>query len=735
MNLVPNTVIQWTGTNTTERILCATPGGDGFYCIALESMKAWPVFKPTEELVKALENFDATLTEDTLAASLRREDLLTAPQRLVRDRAWKAIESLVNDPNKMVYRHRRGVKPIEATARTHGISAKSITRYLRRYWQYGQTPNALQAQFSKCGAPNSERLEGTSKLGRRDSNGQQLGIRITEAVQEQFARTIDKLVVGKGKEIVPFTMAFERLLENYYSTGMGMRNGLPAPILVPPTERPTFKQFRYFFEKEYGVLAALKGKFAGPHYDQNFKEITTVRTQTALGVGDAYEIDATTADAYVLHSKINDPEKRNNVVGRPTIYFAIDVFSELVAGLAVTFANASYDAAGLAIWNAYTDKTEYCKSIGLTLDNPAHWPSRGIPHSYRADRGELASHKSDTIAKNLGIVFENVQAYSPRAKALVERHFKLRNDRVIRWLPGAVPDDEMVKGHGDYRKKAALTLEEFTQALALAVIEHNTSVLTNFKKSPAMIEDMVEPRPYKIWEWGLTHANKLREMDPMLVRLGLLPAGDATVTERGIRFRGLFYTCPKARLEEWFSQSNAFDQTWRIRVSYDPGSVDYIYLLGKSVADTEICELQSFDRQFAGWTWAEADHFHKLERKSIREGQREDEAARVATGAQIHQIAQDAIARRKANGAVDVSQLKEMEKEHQEAQVQKNTEDIQSILGLEPLPLDGMPDGIPAPKTQSAAEPVPNPVEARWNKIRDQKKKERESHEESGANP
>ncbi len=44
------------------------------------------------------------------------------------------------------------------------------------------------------------------------------------------------------------------------------------------------------------------------------------------GPGSRYEIDATIADVYLLSAD------RQRVIGRPTLYVVVDVFSRMVAG-------------------------------------------------------------------------------------------------------------------------------------------------------------------------------------------------------------------------------------------------------------------------------------------------------------------------------------------------------------------------------------------------------------------
>jgi hypothetical protein len=50
----------------------------------------------------------------------------------------------------------------------------------------------------------------------------------------------------------------------------------------------------------------------------------------------------------------------------------------------------------------------------------------------------------------------------------------------------------------------------------------------------------------------------------------------AVVTKKGIRFRSLFYSCPKAIKEKWYER--AIIKSWRIKVVVNPYDLDRIYI-------------------------------------------------------------------------------------------------------------------------------------------------------------
>jgi len=477
-----------------------------------------------------------------------------------------------------------------------------------------------------------------------------------------------------------FENTFNLLLADHYATTWSRKNGKFTPDLMPIEKRPTFAQFRYHYDKSYRKVQSLRSRMGATYVEQNCRAVTRDQTKSAVGIGDIYQIDATTADVYLVGSV-----DRNMVVGRPIVYLVLDAFSELVTGVHVTFCNMSYNAVAMAIWNAYTDKIQFCESNGVSNINPEHWPSKGLPASLFADKGELFSRISDVVGKNLNIRLANARAYCPTAKAIVERHFGTINGSVIDWLPGAVPDKPSWPSKSDYRKKAALTREEFLEALVHAILAYNTSARVDYIPTEAMIRDRVELVPCKIWEWGLTNCSQLHDNDPRIVRLGLLPVKSGTVLRDGINVGSLRYTCAKARLEEWFDTQKVSNNSWKVKVSYDPNMTDHVYLLGRTFAETEVCNLTEAYLTFGGWTWAEFEKYRAQQAKYLRAREDDDRQTKVAAQSAMRQIVLPAEMRRKKNGPADVSGIAETQVKQQVRDGQKDALETMGMVGITPL--------------------------------------------------
>jgi hypothetical protein len=257
---------------------------------------------------------------------------------------------------------------------------------------------------------------------------------------------------------------------------------------------------------------------------------------------------------------------------------------------------------------------------------------------------------------------------------------------LIKWLPGAVPESNADKdGKADYRKKASMTQEEFTEALIRAILRYNVCVRPDYKPTPEMISDAVELSPCKIWEWDVkVNGKRLRDINPQMVRLSLLPAEEGRVTEHGITFKGLNYTCKRARLEEWFSSVRAKSGRWKVKCSYDPYGVDRIFLVGKNIQDSDECELTGACATFTGWSWAACEAYQKCRRLLGLAEQKGDLGLQVATQAQIDVITDEAEKRRKANGPANVQYISEAKLFQLETEQKKRSEDMARLIGSKP---------------------------------------------------
>jgi putative transposase len=178
----------------------------------------------------------------------------------------------------------------------------------------------------------------------------------------------------------------------------------------------------------------------------------------------------------------------------------------------------------------------------------------------------------------------------------------MRLVQVIHQLPGAV-NQRHERGDKDERIDAVLTTNDFRKIVIHFVLAYNRSIIERFRFQEFMIVGNVEARPTDLWEWGIKNrAGHLRTLSADALRLNLLPRGEATVTERGVRFEKLYYTCTASELGQWQVKARVH-RSWKVEVAYHPHHTEILYLVNGD--RYEPCSLMQSNLHFGGRAWRE----------------------------------------------------------------------------------------------------------------------------------
>ena len=501
-------------------------------------------------------------------------------------------------------------------------------------------PNALLPRYDLCGAPGKEKCAGEKKRGKprmmtklkAAPPGINIGPKSAAKLKDGYRMLYEKQPQDGG---VTKRKAYELTLKKYFHSGYELHNGKMVPVLPPAWELPSYKQFVYWAEKNSDSKISLIRRQGERTYNLKSRAVLGDSTHMAFGPGSIFQIDSTIADIWIVSSL--DRKRR---LGRPIIYFVVDTFSHMIVGVHVGLENASYFAAGLALENATLDKVAYCAQFGIDI-SATEWPCYGLPESILADRGEMEGYSASNLVQSLGIRVANTAPYRADLKGIVERRFRSMNDLLIHDLPGAVRKSKE-RGERDARLDAVLTLQEFRILILHAILEHNSRRIESYRLQSDMISDGVEPRPVELWPWGITNrSGHLRTADPDVIRANLLPGDTATITARGIKFRGLYYSCERATKEAWFEQARS-KKSWRIDATYDPRTVDKIFLRNSDGRTIEPCELLKADHRFLGSSWEDIENFF-LSQKEAKENYRTgDLQSRVNFESQVEAIVKNA---------------------------------------------------------------------------------------------
>ena len=572
--------------NRKLRVLWSNP--EIVFWIDIENNKAWPEsieYSIVEELI--LDN-EIRIEKDPYQSLTLLIVEKKSKRAQIRDKAMNAIKEALLDV--MIFYPKERGKAVQKIKNDFKICHQSINRFLRRYWQRGMCENALLPDYVNCGNRGKAKDPKSKKLGRARKIKRGKGKNITEFLKKLFRRVINKKIL-KNKQSSPISHAYYSLLNLVKSIDPKIKE----------TNLPTYDQFYYFYKKEYSLLRVIKEKFTSIDYKKDVKPLNSTSTTEAIGPGYRFQIDATMADIYLVSD--ND---RTLIVGRPTLYFVIDVFSRTIAGFYVGFENPSWGAAMNALANTVEDKVEFCKKYDIDI-LPEEWPVNGVPNTILADKGEFLGANVETIASAYGIRIENAPARRGDAKGIVEREFRTTQVKFKAYAPAIVdPIISKKRGKGDYREDAKLTINDFTKIIINLILHHNNyHVIRGYDQCKDMPTDIPNV-PLHIWNWGIANlTGSLRAVDNKTFKINMMATKEVTTSDLGIKLFGCYYNCTEARAKGWFHRK-INNRPKKVIVSYDMRNTNIIYLRpSQNLNDYWECNLSDRSRRFKDLTFTE----------------------------------------------------------------------------------------------------------------------------------
>lgn len=542
---------------------------------------------------------------------LQGDERLPAKHLALRARAWSIVEPLVrHEPD--IYEPRRRGQLIARYTQLHGVSHPTIYRYLRRYWQRGQTPNALLPDYANSGARGKVRAASAGvKRGRPRKDGTDPGVNADEEIRRVFrvaaARYADQNPRFSRRA------AYEQMVREFFRPRrIDVAAGRVHDVSeAPPLPAPTFGQFSYWLDQDRDRPASAARRVsrrsahvadaggASANVANTAKVANAVNAakvanaavggaapfaplpshgaapaaaaparlaESAAGMtpgrpGDVYYLDAVRADV-LLVSRTD----RAQLLGRPLVYATVDRYSGMITGLSVSLATQPGPEGLLALANSGADKQRYCERHGRAIE-AAQWPGRHLPARLLAPPALARSWNGETLLNNFNVRCAVATAVPPAWQATLERRFRL------------LAPDAAGAGNGS-RLDGMLDLEEFTRIVIDCALFHNNTPPGGAGGVGHADAANVTPAlaPAALWEWGVAqHGAAIRPYPEQMVRCCLLPRTVATVTAEGIHLHGNYYTCARAIEERWFERARLRGQ-WSITVGYDPADMDVVYL-------------------------------------------------------------------------------------------------------------------------------------------------------------
>ena len=635
-----NNLIQRSGASgeaVTERVLWLDEGEDIAFVIEVEGRKGVPQHVKVSELKEDAEAGQlVVLTEDKWARVLVEQEL-SDKQKSIRDKAWEIIEPLVvSEAEPDIFNNIIRGSLIKEAAQKHGVTVTVVYKYLRRFWQRGKVKNALLPDYENSGAPGKERKAGEKKRGkpRKYASDSEIGvgINVDESVKKIFRVAISKFYHNPKENSL--TTAYDLMIKEFFAEDFYFEGNVRKSILVPQDQKPTFSQFRYWFEKEQNIEKTHTSRGGSRKYALESRALLSSSTAEVYGPGSRYQIDATVADVYLV-SRYN----RNWIIGRPVVYLVVDVFSRMVVGINVGLEGPSWTGAMMALANAAADKVSFCREYGISITED-EWACHHMSDAILGDRGEMESRMVEVLIATLNVRIENAAPYRGDLKGIVERHFLTLNQKVKPFLPGYVVPDANKRLGKDYRLDAKLDIYQFTEIIIHCALHHNNGqYLESYDRDATLVAEDVPAIPVELWKWGIKNrSGRLRSFPEDIVKLNLMPTGSARIAEDGIRFKKMRYSCEKAIRENWFEAARIKKRTEKIEISYDPRNTNYLYIKSQDGRSFEKCYLLESEERYMNKSMAEVEYLIEYEKYQKQRHAGDKQQSKVDLAANIEGI-------------------------------------------------------------------------------------------------
>ena len=496
------------------------------------------------------------------------DDELRSDYKKIRDRWWGKYEPLLGVKNVWLL-YEDFSTAIKEFAKKAKINPQNVYVHVYRFFYYGCMPNAFLPRFDLRGGPGKARILGTRKIGRPPDavrlghNLESVGLNVTDEDKEKFAKSLERH--WASGEHYSLAKTYIELCKESYTDVDGNNVNLQK-------DTPNYRQFVYHAKllPQYPALA--RRRIGITKFDREYRAVIGRSSAEVIGPTQRYQIDATIADVY-----LTSMYSRSWIIGRPVVYFIVDVFSGKIVGIYVGLEGPSWEGARLALLNAFLPKDEYIKRYGLEGEGFV-WICHNIPVAIMADRAELLSENAKGLVSGLNIAIDVAPGYRPDFKGIVERMFGTFNE-TIHFMPGAVVKRMRERGDRNNALDGTYNLYEFTRIIIRHAIHFNAHHTYEDRLTPGMISKGIKATPNALWDFGMEHlvgGTPYRTKDEIYAHL--LPHGKATVREDGIYFEGLLYTSPIAMQQRWFERARR-DKRFSVPIRYNKEIPSRIWVL------------------------------------------------------------------------------------------------------------------------------------------------------------
>lgn len=654
MKIRANAVVEPTGDespfDSPHRILWQSKKRNEVVLFRIEPPQGIPFYCEYNDLDKWLRDKLLNYCEANLPPWVQApETEIVDRDKNIRNSRWKLIEPLVTGPNRDVIfdKEMRGYLIRKQAAET-GKNREWFYPLLKKYWAYGQVPNALLPAFSKCAKRGEIRGAGEKKRGKppnvfesgHDPNA--IGVNVFKEDLKVFLTSIRSFHLRKGNSLAT---TYRLMVDQYYSTKQ-VRDGELFAIPTPENMRVKLPAFRYWAKRLLEDLTLRQEVMDEVLWGKKHRGRPGRAVDTTSGPTDIFEIDATPDNCYLISEYHS-----NHLIGRMIIYYVIDRASTMIVGLHTALEGPSWNTARMAIYNAFSDKSEYCRQYDVELAE-GEWPCDQMCSLLVADQGDVFTNAAmNSLQEMLHIDSEYNAAGQADRKGTVEGKHNQINEKIA-WVPGAWRARAAEREKNEWkgmRDDACLTLAQRTRIVILEVLEHNNNVRVPHLLTKEMIKAKVRPYRRDIYLWGLEHHTGEAPYKPDQQQLYrcLLPMHRASIRRSGIIFEGMTYL-PEG-LDHELLLARANKERIPVTIHVDPNSTNYVYQFEEDTGRWVRWRLSAFSwERYANMRLEEVLELHATERFDAHDAADEEAEKSSIKRQKQQQIVKDARNKKKS---------------------------------------------------------------------------------------
>lgn len=523
-------------------------------------------------------------------------------------------------------------KQVKEIIKKYNFPKSTFWRMCAIYFQSGLQDYSL-VDGKHFGNTVGKTYNTTKKSGRTSEYLESSGVILTDEIRSYFEEALKDYKSGRHKTI---RAAFDKMNLLHF-TRTEIVNGIPSVVLMSASERPTFRQFSYYMNKHLTNQEKDLIKTSALEQNNNKRLLVSDSLFGVMGPGDMVEIDACEADISLV--SMIDPSQ---TIGRPIVYFMVDVYSRMILAMSVAFDNNSMLGLTNLFLNLADDKQKYCEKYGIGYENKDIWASNIIPNRVRVDRGaEFRSKEFERICDELGMERILVTPGSGSLKGIVEQSFHQLHLKQNHHLEnhGLITKRHDSKHH----QTAMLNVEEYTKMVIGFVLTHNQQCLTNYPLTKDMITRKIKPIPALLWEYGIKNGNVPRPIPSLEQYLfNLMTPITAKVSRKGISFKDLWYlnTADRKLAREMFDAGNkkvSFEARMDMR---DVGAI--YYLRDNKLMTARLNPLIHGNADYTGLTMKQYEDYRKGKKELLAAGKVNNEELSAFNYALNHSIVEEA---------------------------------------------------------------------------------------------